>query len=87
MTHATELGEQLEDLRPLADGIAAHESAAADDLVGEEARSARREEVALVAAQAEEREAVVAVRAYEPTDEPPLVGGLTDTFGSGRSQR
>ena len=42
---------------------------------------ARREEVALVAAQAEEREAVVAVCAYEPADEPPLFGGLPDTFG------
>ena len=66
---------------PLADGIAAHESAAADDLVGEEAPLARREEVALVPAQAEEREAVVAVRAHEPADEPPLFGGLPDTFG------
>src|SRR5207244_12644723 len=55
---AAELGQQLVEFFLLADQVAADERAAADDAVGEECASARREEPALVPAQREERERV-----------------------------
>ena len=62
---APELGEQRVELRLVADRIAADERRAADDAVGEERAPRRGEEVALVAPQREEREAVAAVRVDE----------------------
>src|SRR5207237_4920390 len=69
---APEGGEEFRDVAGLADRVAADERAAVHDAVGEERAPARREEVALVAAEREEREAVVAVLANEPLREPPL---------------
>jgi hypothetical protein len=74
MADALKLCEQLGHFGPVPDGIAAHERTAADDLVRDEALACRREEVALVPAQAEEGQAVVTVRAHELADHPPLFG-------------
>ena len=78
MTDAAELGQQLGELLCGANRIAADECGTADDLVREEAAARRGEEVALVAPEAEEREAVLAVPADQPPDEPPFLRRLPD---------
>ena len=85
---APELREQRVELRLVADRVAADERGAGDDAVGEERAPRRREEVALVAPQREEREAVAAVRVDELARErgaPPTV--CATACESGRSQR
>ena len=67
-----QLGEEVVDLRLVADGIAADERRAGDDAVREEGAARGREEIALVAAQREEGEAVAAVRLDERPRDPPL---------------
>ena len=80
MADAAELREELRELLRGADRVAADECCASDDLVREEAPARRREEVGLVAPQAEEGEAVLTVRADEPPDEPPFFGRLAHAF-------
>ena len=75
---APELGEELVDLGLVADRIAADERRARDDAVREEGSPRRREEVALVAPQREEGEAVAAVRVDERARDPPLPHRLRD---------
>ena len=66
MGDAAEGVQQGAEVRGHADRVAGHESAAVDDAIGEERAAARGEEVALVATEREEREAVVSVLADEP---------------------
>src|SRR5581483_5320885 len=73
-----EVGEQRVELGVVADGIAADECRTRDDAIREEGPSARREVVALVAAQGEEREAVRAVRVDELAHRAALDDGLLD---------
>ena len=75
---ASQLRKQRVDLRLVADGIAADERRARDDAVGEERAAGRREEIALVASQREEREAVAAVAVDERPRDPPLAHRLRD---------
>ena len=77
---APQLGEELVDLRLLPDRIAADERRAGDDAVGEERPARRREEIALVAAEREEGEAVGAVRVHERARHPPLPHRLRDSL-------
>ena len=58
-----------------------------DDAVGEERAPGRREEIALVAPQREEREAVAAVRVDERARHPLLADRLRDGLPNGRSQK
>ena len=58
--------------------VAADQRRARDDAVREERAPGRREEVALVAPQREERQAVVPVRVDERACDPPLADGLRD---------
>src|SRR5207247_2478134 len=81
MTDTPELGEQLAELLLCADRAAADERDARDDLVREEAVARRGEEVVLVAAQAEEGEAVLAVAPHELPDDAPLIRRLTYAVG------
>ena len=73
-----ELGQQLVELVLVPDGIAADERGACDDPVRQEGAPVRREQVALVAAQGEEGQAVAAVGLDEPPRGAPLFDGLAD---------
>ena len=73
---APELGEQRVELLLVADRVGADERGAGDDAVREERPPRRREEVALVAAEGEEREAVAAVRVHERASDAALADGL-----------
>jgi len=77
------LPEQRVELSLIADGISAHERAAGDDAIREERASTGREQVALVAAEREEREAVVTVC----VDERPCRSSLSDGLRNGERER
>src|SRR5581483_1025638 len=57
-----ELGQERVQLVLVPDRVAAHERGSGDDAIGEECTSRRREEVALVAPEREEGQAVAPVR-------------------------
>ena len=80
---AAELGQEVDEFLACADRAPAHERDPGDDLVCEEALAGRREEIVLVAAQAEEGEAVLPVTADEAARGPPLVRRLPDAVGDG----
>jgi hypothetical protein len=81
MADAAELGKEVGEFLAYADRAPADERHAGDDLVCEEALACWREEVVLVAAQAEEGEAVLPVTADEATRGSPLVRRLPDAVG------
>ena len=78
-----QLREEVVDLRLVADGIAADEGRSTDDAVGEKRAPGGREEVALVASQGEEGEAVAAVGLDQVTGDPPLPHRLGDGIPEG----
>ena len=73
-----QLREEVVDLRLVADRIAADEGRSRDDAVGEKRAARRREEIALVAPQGEEGEAVAAVGLHKRPRGPPLADRLRD---------
>src|SRR5205085_4363764 len=75
---APELGQERVELGLFADWIAADERRARDDAIHEERLPRRREEVALVAAQGEEGEAVAPICVDERARNAPLPHRLRD---------
>ena len=73
-----QLQEEVVDLRLVTDRIAADERRSRDDAVGEKSAAGRREEIALVASQREEGEAVAAVRIDQLPRHSPLPHRLRD---------
>ena len=89
---APELGEQRVELLLVADRVAADQRGAGDDAIREERAPGRREEVALVAAEREEREAVAAVGVDERARDAALADRLrapraTADAARGRARR
>src|SRR6476469_3783636 len=80
---SAELAEEGVDLLVGADGVAADERGSCHDAVGEKGAARRREEVALVAPQREEGEAVAAIRVHERPCRPPLADRLRDGLTEG----
>ena len=75
---ALQLGEEGVDLALLPHRVTAHERRAGNHAVGEERATTRGEEIALVAPQREEREAVGAVRLDERPRDAALPHRLRD---------
>jgi hypothetical protein len=73
-----QLREQVVDLSIVADRVPADEGGSRDDAIGEEGAARRREEIALVASQGEEREAVTPVFVHQRPRHAPLRDGLRD---------